>query len=153
MATGGLRRYVDEIAENSVAQGMMRDLMQPLILMGRHPDEMEDERSLGLGAHHAVNRRQFAHAIGRHQHRGAANTGVAVGGVRRVQLVRAPNPFDFRATINGVAQRKRIVPGDPKAVIHALPRKSMNDIVGDAALLPPRGVGLASTFGHGGLLA
>ncbi len=103
VTAGCLSRYVDEIAENSIAKGMMRDLVQPLILIRRHPDQMEDERSLGFGAHHAVKRRHFAHGIGCHQQSGATNASVSVGGVSGVQLIRAAYPFDFRAAINCVA--------------------------------------------------
>ena len=51
-----LRRNIDEIAELAVAQRVMRDLVQPLILIRRHAHEMKDQRMLGLGAHNAIER-------------------------------------------------------------------------------------------------
>ena len=54
MTTCGTGRQVDEIAENAIAEGVMGDLMHALVLIGRHADDVKDQRTFRLRAHHTV---------------------------------------------------------------------------------------------------
>jgi hypothetical protein len=65
MAACGLGRQFDEIAKDAVAECVMGDLAQALVLIGRHSNDVKDQGLLRLGAHHAVQGRQLADAIGR----------------------------------------------------------------------------------------
>ena len=114
MAACGLRRQSDEIAKDAVAECVMGDLAQALMLIGRHSDNVKDQGSLRLGSHHAVQGRQLADAIGRHQHRRAANARKAVRSVSRIQLVGAADPLHLRAAVDGIADRKHVIAGDAK---------------------------------------
>ena len=39
----GIGGQVDEIAEDAVAEGVMGDLAQTLVLIGRHSDDVKDQ--------------------------------------------------------------------------------------------------------------
>ena len=106
--------------------------LHALVLIGGHSDDVEDQRSFRLGAHHAVHGRQLADAVGRHQHRRAPNARIAVRGVRRIQLVGAADPLHLGAAVDRIADRKQIVAGNAKAVIDALCGEALDDIIGDA---------------------
>jgi len=54
MTARGTRGQVDEIAEDAVAKCVMGNLAQSLVLIRRHSDDVEDQRSFRLGAHHAI---------------------------------------------------------------------------------------------------
>ena len=51
---------IDEIAENPIAEGVMGNLAQAPVLIGRHANDMKNERTLGLRPHDPVQRRQFS---------------------------------------------------------------------------------------------
>ena len=110
----------------------MGDLVHALVLIGGHADDVKDQRSFRLGAHHTVHGRQFADAIGRRQHCRAANARIAVRGVRRIQLVGAADPLHLGAAVHRIADRKQIVAGNAKAVTDALCGEALDDIIGDA---------------------
>ena len=142
-----------EIPELAVAQGVMGDLAQTLVLIGRHPDDMKDQRALGFRAHDAVQRRQFADPISGGEQSRAPDAGVAVSGVRGVQFVGATNPFDLSADLDRVAHREQIVPSNAEAMRDALVGNALDDVVGYAHglhLLPNRR--LERAFCHGNLL-
>ena len=132
MTARGTGGQVDEIAENAIAECVMGDLVHALVLIGRHADDVKDQRSFRLGAHHAVHGRQLADAIGRRQHRRAADARIAVRGVRRVQLVGAADPLHLGAAVDRIADRKQIIAGDAKAVADALCGEAFDDVIGDA---------------------
>jgi hypothetical protein len=96
---------------------------------------MKDQRALGFRAHHAIKRRQFADPVGGREHSRASYAGIAVGGVRRVQLVGAADPFDLLAALDRVAHREQVVPRDSEAMRDALIRDALDDVVGYACTL------------------
>ena len=132
----------------------MGDLVDALILIGWHADDVKNQRSFRLGAHHAVYGREFADAIGRHQHRRAPDARIAVGGIRRIQLVGAADPLHLRAAVNRVADRKGIIAGNAKAVFDPFCGKALDDVIGDTdrLCLSCRRVGLSNWLIHGILL-
>ena len=154
VTTSCLGRDFDEIAEDAVAERAMGNFAQALVLIGWHSDDVEDQRPLGLRAHHAVYCREFADAIGCRQHGRAPDARIAVGGVRRIQFVGTADPLHFRATVNRVADRKHIIAGNAKAVFDPFCRKSIDDVIGDAHRLycSCRRVGLSTWLIHGVLL-
>ena len=70
-----------KLPKNSVAKGMVGDLAQALVLIGRHSDDVEDKRSLRLRSHHAVQRRQFTESISGREHGRPPHARVAIRGV------------------------------------------------------------------------
>jgi hypothetical protein len=110
----------------------MGDLVHALVLIGGHPDDVKDQRALGLGAHDAVHGGEFADPVGRRQHRRPADARIAVRRVGCVQLVGTADPLNLGAAVDGVADREQIVAGHAKAVIDALRSKALDDIIGDA---------------------
>jgi hypothetical protein len=132
----------------------MGDLADALILIGRHSDDVKDQRSFRLGAHDAVYGGELADPIGRRQHRRAADARIAVGGVSRVQLVGTTDPLHLCATVDRVADRKHIIAGNAEAVLDAFCGKALNDVIGDADRLDRsrRRVGLSNWLIHGILL-
>jgi hypothetical protein len=93
---------------------------------------VKDQGSFRLGAHHAVHGRQLADTIGRRQHGRAPNARIAVRGVRRIQLVGAADPLHLRAAVHRIADRKQIIPGDPKAVADALCGEALDNVIRNA---------------------
>ena len=132
MTTCGTGGQVDEVAENAIAERVMGDLVHALVLIGRHADDVEDQRPFGLGAHHAVDGRQLADAIGRRQHCRAADARIAVRSVRRIQLVGAADPLDLGTAVDRITDRKQIIAGNAKAVVDPFCSQALDDIVGDA---------------------
>jgi hypothetical protein len=65
MATCSAGGQIDEIAEDAIPEGMMGDLAYALMLIGGHSNDVKDQRLFRLSAHHTVEGRQLAHAIGR----------------------------------------------------------------------------------------
>ena len=132
MTTCGTSGQVDEIAENAIAECVMGDLVHTLVLIGRHADDVKDQRSFRLGAHDAVHGRQLADTIGRRKHRRAPNARIAVRGVRRIQLVGAADPLHLRAAVHRIADRKQIVASNAKTVIDTFRGEALDDVIGDA---------------------
>ena len=128
-AAGRRRGQAGEIPELAIAESVMGDLAQTLVLIGRHPDDMKDQRALGFRAHDAVQRRQFADPVGGREQSSAADAGVAVGGVRGVQFIGATDPFDLSAALDRVAHREQIVSGDAEAMRDALVGNALHDVV------------------------
>jgi hypothetical protein len=114
---------------------MMGDLLHALVLVGRHADDVEDKRALRLGAHHAVQGRELADAVGGRQHGGAPNARITVCRVRCIQFVGAADPLHRGAAVHGIADRKQIVTGNAEAVTDAFGGQALDDIVGDADCL------------------
>ena len=130
-----LRRDVREVLELPVAERVVDDLADPLVAHRRHADEVEDARPLGLGPHHAVERGQLADGVRGHQHRTTPYAGVAVGRVRRVQLVRTSDPADRLAPRDRVAELECEVPRDAEAVGDPLACEPSDDVIRDSRLL------------------
>ena len=89
------------------------------------------ERS-ALAPHDPVQGRQFADRVGRHEHRTAADAGVAVGGVGGVPTrlsSRSSGPISLRATAS--QSRNAIIACYAEAIRNALPCKSLDDVIGD----------------------
>ena len=126
-----LRRDVGEVLELAVAERVVDDLADPLLAHRRHADDVEDARPLGPGPHHAVERGQLADGVRGHQHRTAPHAGVAVGRVRRVQLVGTSDPADRLAPRDRVAELEREVPRDAEAVGDPLAGEPSDDVIRD----------------------
>jgi hypothetical protein len=54
MTAGRLGRNVDEFVKNPITESVVHCFAQTLILVGRHADNMVDERALGFRAHDSV---------------------------------------------------------------------------------------------------
>src|SRR5206468_11480447 len=133
-----LRGDVREVLKYPVAQRVVDDLTDPLAAHCRHADEVEDARPLGLGPHHAVERGQLADGVRGHQHRTTAHAGVAVGRVRRIQLVGTADPADRLAPRDRVAELEREVPRDAEAVGDPLACEPSDDVIRDSRPLTHR---------------
>src|SRR5262249_40778515 len=92
----------------------------------------------GPGPHHAVERGQLADGVRGHQHRTAPHAGVAVGRVRRVELVGTPDPADRLAPRDRVAELEREVARDAEAVGDPLACEPSDDVIRDGGLLTHR---------------
>ena len=108
-----------EAVVDRVSEIVMRHETQVLNPFAGHADEMEDRQAMRLAAHHAVDRRQFANAVGGREDRCAADAGVAVGGVRSVELVRTRHPLERGHLLDGIVDRERVVPWHPEDPVDA----------------------------------
>ncbi len=133
-----LRRDVREVLELPVAERVVDDLADPLLAHRRHTDDMEDAGPLGLGPHHAVERGQLADGIGGQEHRTTPHAGIAVGRVRRVQLVGTSNPADRLAPRDRVAELECEVTRDSEAVGDPLACEPPDEVIRDSRLLTHR---------------
>src|SRR5437870_3581349 len=104
-------------------------LAQALVLIGRHADDVEDERALGFRAHHSIDRRQLADCISRRQHRRAPSARVAIGSIGGIQFIRAADPLDVWIAIDCITDWKRVVTRYAETVGDPFISKSLNDIV------------------------
>ena len=102
-----------------VAEIVMRHETQVLDAFAGHANEMEDRQAMRLAAHHAIDRRQLANSVGGREKRCPADAGVAVGGVRGVELVRARHPLESGHLLDGVVDRERVVPWHPEDPVDA----------------------------------
>jgi hypothetical protein len=107
---------------------------QMLMSHARHAHQVKDGRPFGLGPHHAAERAQLAHGVGRAKHRRAPNAGIPVGGIGCVQLIRATTPLDLLVCVNRVVERKRIVTGETKTIGDTEFGEPINGIFNDCRL-------------------
>ncbi len=108
----------------------MDDLADPLLAHRRHADQVEDARPLSLGPHHAVERGQLADGVRGREQRAAPYAGVAVGRVRRVQLVRAADPADRLAPHDCIVEFEGEVTRNAEAVSDPLACEPLDDVIG-----------------------
>jgi hypothetical protein len=104
---------------------------QALVLIGRHSDDMEDERALGFCAHHAVQRGQFADSISGREHGCAPYARITVCGIRRVQLVHTTDPADFPVAFDRITDREKVIAGNSKTVADTFICEALYDVIGD----------------------
>ena len=102
-----------------IAEVVVSDQLEVLDAFAGHSDDVEDRNAVRLGAHDAVDRRQFAHPIGGGQDRRAADAGVAVGGVGGIEFVGAGHPLQTADDLDGVVHREGIVAGNPEDLVDA----------------------------------
>ena len=110
---------------------MVGDAAAALDPGGGGTDHVEDRNALGLGAHHAVDGAEFTHRVGGGEQGGPAAAGVTVGRVGGVKLVGADDPLDAGGKLDGVIDRKGVVPGDAKGVFDAKVCETLNHIIGN----------------------
>ena len=119
----------------SVAERVVDDLADPLLAHGRHADQVEDARPLGLGPHHAVERGQLADGVRGREQRAAPYAGVAVSRVGRVQFVGTADPADRLAPHDRIVELEGEVTRNAEAVGDPLACEPLDDVIGHSQLL------------------
>jgi len=126
-ASRGGERY--ETIEIAVAEAVVRDRADPLQSPTRMADQMEHRQVLRPGPHHAIERRQFSHAIRRAQQRRSPDAGVTVGCVGGIQLRAATDPLDRGRVVEGVVERKGVIAWHSENMPDPQRHESLGDIL------------------------
>ncbi len=109
----------------------MGDQAQALDAFAGHADDMEDRQPVRLGPHHPVERGQFPDPVGGGQDRRAPDTGVAVGGVGRIEFVGATHPVQSGDSFDGVVDREGVITGNAEDLVDAESGQSLQGVFGD----------------------
>ncbi len=141
-----LGEHPAEVPVLAVHQGVVHGPAGRGDLGGGHPGDGDDRHPFGVCAGHAVDGRQFADAEGGDEGGGAAQPGVAVGGVGGVQLVAGTDPGEAGEGGHLIEEAEVVVAGDAEEVFDVQLAQPAEQIVGDG---DPSGRGL----GGGGLRA
>ena len=111
--TGGSRDCLEAVVAR-IAEGVVADqsLTHDAHAGGAHQVKHGD--SLGHRTHHAIESTEFANAVGGANNPGTTATGIAIGGIGRIQLVGRWHPLQSRMHLHRVIEGKGVITRHPE---------------------------------------
>ncbi|MNZ82054.1 hypothetical protein D3C78_1007410 [compost metagenome] len=111
--------HLEEMAEFSVAQGVMHEFTLLLRGTARRSDDVQYRHVLRKTAGDAVHRTQFSHAKSGEQRGKTLAACISIGGIGGVEFVGAPYPTDFGVVDNVVKKLQIVITRHAKQVLNA----------------------------------
>ena len=92
LAAGDLLAHAGEMAKIAIAEGMVQQFATLLSAGRGRADDMQYRNMFRIATRNAVQRAQFADAVGGQQRTGPFDARISVSGIGRIQLVGAADP-------------------------------------------------------------